>query len=371
MFYKYRRGIRSTIKIRKRIREIVNPQGIPTSSIYISYNLNLPRRIDVDLPYRNNQVKLTIYIRRAFYFRIYRSLQYNILLNAPKISRERSITTQLFLQCYSVLIYSIISLIAIRVDLFLLPPIYSSRRMCFSSIIQVILSTITFSSTFLSMFNNVIGLQDLSLVQSSFYSFLRTTISNFLNSFRQQPCFIYYIKIGIRIGEICFLYALRYQLVILSSPSALFLRSFARIDSSLARPTLGNVQIGRGNNAPSISLKLASTQLLKKQSLNASTFPSIIIQASPCLLITQGNYSSQFLSCSSILTYFISFYIFSRYYIIILTINLYSCLLSLLIYVFLSWHALIYLSYASYVCSCVYLLLACLAALTFTIQAFV
>ena len=203
MFYKCRRGIRSTIKIRKRIREIVNPQGIPTSSICFSYNLNLPRRIDVDLPYRNNQVKLTIYIRRAFCFRMYRSLQYNILLNAPKMSRERSVTTQLFLQCYSVLICSIISLIAIRVDLFLLPPIYSSRRICFSSIISVILSTITFSSTFLSMFNNIIGLQDLSLVQSSFYSSLRTTISNFLNSFRQQPYFIYYIKIGIRTGEIC------------------------------------------------------------------------------------------------------------------------------------------------------------------------
>ena len=287
------------------------------------------------------------------------------------MSRERSVTTQLFLQYYSVLIYSIISLIAIRVDLFLLPPIYSSRRMCFSSIIWVILSTITFSSTFLSVFNNVIGLQDLSLVQSSFYSFLRTTISNFLNSFRQQPCFIYYIKIGTRIGEICFLYALRYQLVILSSPSALFPRSFTRIDSSLARPTLGNIQISRGNNTPSISLKLASTQLLKKQSLNASTFPSIVVQASPCLLITQGNYSSQFLSCSSILAYFVSFYIFSRYYIIILTINLYSCLLSLLIYVFLSQYTFMYLSYTSCVYSYVYLLLAYLTTLTFAIQAFV
>ena len=243
--------------------------------------------------------------------------------------------------------------------------------MYFSSTIQVILSTITFSSTFLSVFNNIISLYNLSLVQSSFYSFLRTTISNFLNSFRQQPCFIYYIKIGIRIGEIYFLYTLRYQLVILSSPSALFPRSFTRIDSSLARPTLGNVQIGRGNVTPSMSLKLASTQLLKKQSLNASTFPSIIVQASPCLLITQGNYSSQFLSCSSVLAYFVSFYIFSRYCIIILTINLYSYLLSLLICVFLSQYTLMYLSYASYVYSCIYLLLTCLTTLTFAIQAFV
>ena len=122
-------------------------------------------------PIRKAQINLIIYFSRPFFLSIYRSLLYNIQLNAPLISRLSINTTYSRRACYTAQILKVIREIAKRVNRFFFTPIYVYNSSPYASTASYIHSTTIFSSILPSIFLRVIGQQLPSREQSFLFTF--------------------------------------------------------------------------------------------------------------------------------------------------------------------------------------------------------
>ena len=249
------------------------------------------------------------------------------------------------------------------VDLLGLAPIYSSRRSFLSLVSLDILFVTIASKTFTIILSRVISLYTPSFIQSSFYSFLSTTIVECLNALGQYTILKQAEKSLAKVSASYFLYFLSRRFSIQLGPRALLLGSLLRIPSTSFRLTLASIQNQGSSQVFQISLRSASLRFRKKCFIRIAAFPSSI-----SLLYSRSNrlgkYSSQCPQFTPSLAYLAIFYTFLGSSITSLISLLQARFYSLLIILLLIQEALRY--YLQF-----YLVLLALYSLLFFLASFI
>lgn len=143
-------------KNRKSMGEREEPWGIPVL-VGIWLPLNDPRIIDVDLSFKNDSMNLVIHFGIPFSLRLWISLSWGTLSNAPEMSRLSRDATRFLSFPQIVWICSVSSSIAEIVDLWGRAPICSSgRSSCSSAALEILLAT-NFSRVFPIVFRSAMG----------------------------------------------------------------------------------------------------------------------------------------------------------------------------------------------------------------------
>ena len=144
--------------------------------------LQLLNTILVEYPVKKDQINLVIYFSIPFFFRIHRSLLYNIQLKAPLILRLSIDTIYSKRACHAAQTLKVIKNRTKRVDYFFFTPICVYSRSLYTFMASYMRSATIFSNIFSSVFLRATSWQLPNSKQSFLFTFQSITIIVFFYS---------------------------------------------------------------------------------------------------------------------------------------------------------------------------------------------